>query len=296
MNLRSGARGKIRTIRPYGMWLFIVAVVAAAGYYLSQPLATEYIAHAQVAVTPFTLHQEFYSFDAQHPDGRLALQLTVARRSDGATAQINQNFNLGGSPEGSLRVVKLPDGGEFVIYDDIASFVRSPQPPAWIVAMRKEAILNPPSNCVSPGETLAGYDQIQGNRVAIVDSPPFPGGTKYTAWAAPGMGCQTLESLSEAKQPDGTFGSVGKTKLVSVTMTEPDASLFDVPSNHQAVMPSQALHNEVGHLGEPWNNNLETMARNQDASYLKKASGQWGTPPKQNIFQNLKGTGSAAPH
>ena len=78
-------------------------------------------------------------------------------------------------------------------------------------------------------------------------------------------------------------------------MAEPDASLFEVPSSYQAVMPSQALRNEVAHLGEPWTNNLAAMASNQDASYLKKASGQWGTPPKKNIFQNLKST-EPAPH
>lgn len=273
-------------------WFIVAAFLALAGYYLARPLTTEYIAHAQVSVTPFTLQQDFVSFDAQHPAGRLALKMTVARRADGAKARINRNFDLNGYPEGTARVVDLPDGRELMAYDDVHLVVRAPAPPAWVVAMHKQAILNPPSNCVSPGHTLAGYTQVQGYRVAVVKWPQLAGATRYTAWAAPQLACQTLESLSEAPQADGTFAPVGKTKVVSLTIGEPDASLFDVPSSYRSVMPSEALRKEVAHLGKTWTEKFARIAKTEDENYLRHANGDWGKPPKSHIFQE---SGPAGP-
>jgi len=167
-----------------------------------------------------------------------------------------------------------------------------PKPPTWAVAMRKEAITNPPSNCVSPGGTLVGYDTIQGYRVAIVRAPQIGNG-RMTVWRALSLGCATLQTLSEAQQPSGSYTTVGKTKLVSITVGGPDPSLFEVTSSYQAVMPSQALRQEITHLGRPWTAKLETIARTEDASYVRQQEGQWGAPPNKEIFQNLPRTPQA---
>lgn len=265
-------------------WLLAAALLGILGHYLVQPLSISYIAHAQVNVAPFTLQQEFYSQYDQDPNGQLDLKLTVARRSDGATVKINENIAPDGSPKGRVRIIDLPDGEEFVVYDDVSAVIRSPQPPAWAVAIRKQAILNRPSNCVEPEQTLRGYDQVQGNRVALIEWPQSPGGIRYTAWESPSLGCETLQSLSEALQPDGSYKTVGKTVLVSVTSGEPDASLLDVPTSYQALMPSEALRKEVAYAGGPWTDKLDKVGRQQDANYLAHLKGQWGPPPKKGTF------------
>ncbi|MFZ0213296.1 MAG: hypothetical protein WBE20_10630 [Candidatus Acidiferrales bacterium] len=273
-----------KVVARWGGWFLAAALLGVAGYYLVQPLSIRYIAHAQVTVAPFTLQQQFFSQYDQNPNGQLDLKLTVARTSDGATVKVNENIAPNGSPGGRVRVIDLPDGQEFVVYDEVSAVVRSPQPPDWVVAMRKQAIINPPSNCVEQGDTLRGYDQLQGHPVAIVELPRSPSGIRYTAWESPGLGCQMLQSLSEALQPDGSYKTVGRTTLVTITSGEPDASLLEVSTNYQTLMPSEALRKEVAHLGGPWTDKLDRIAKQQDANYLEHLKGQWGPPPRKNIF------------
>lgn len=269
-------------------WVITACVVGLAAYHTAPSLKVAYEEHAQVRTTPFTLQREFYSFDEQHPDGWLGLKETVARQSGGATATINEGFGPSGSSWGRIRAVDSPEGVSSLVYDDIGEVVRMPKPPARAVATRKQALTNPPSNCVSPGGTLVGYDAIHGYKVAIVRAPQH-GSMRLTVWKAPSLGCALLRSLSENRQPDGSYTRVGETKLVSIVAGDPDPSLFDVPSGYPAVMPSQALRKEIAHLGRPWTAQLENIARTEDAGYIRQQEGQWTTPSAKEILQNPSG-------
>lgn len=266
-------------------WLAAIIALVIVGWLLFEPLKVQYVAHAQASLNPFTIQKDLYAFDEQTPDGWLALKETTARRSDGATARISKALSRDGSFQGQMRVVDLPNGQEFIVYDDVQEFVRPARPPGWVVTMRKNALLHPPSNCITPGQTLTGYGTIQGVKVAIIKPLPTDS-PKVTLWEAPSLGCQVLESKDEAAQADGTYALQGQTKLVSIATGEPDANLFTVPADYHSVMPSVALHDEWNHIGRPWSDKIAKIASGQDSVYLQHLSGHWPAPPTGEINQN----------
>ncbi|MGH9864858.1 MAG: hypothetical protein ACRD4H_05520, partial [Candidatus Acidiferrales bacterium] len=158
--------------------------LAVAAFFLVQPLTIEYLTHAQVKATPFTLQLESYDFSGD-PAGTLFAKQTVARRSDGATVDVNYIFGSVGLQAGeAARHITFPDGRDFTVFDGVESIIRFPKLSAQTLALQKEKILNPPQNCVFPGETLTGYGTIRGYKVAIVKVPPIADKT-VTAWYAP---------------------------------------------------------------------------------------------------------------
>jgi hypothetical protein len=100
----------------------------------------------------------------------------------------------------------------------------------------RNGILYPPANCVrSDFETLVGFREISGERVAIVVGPPA-----HSAWNAANtmritdsraidLACENLGySVEEESHVDGSQKLMTKAKLVSLTLGDPDPALFQV--------------------------------------------------------------------
>lgn len=258
------------------LWIITTVALAVAVFFLVQPLTLEHIARAQVKTNPFTLELESYDV-SDSSTGTLIAKETVARRSDGATVRVASIAGLVGlQADETARQIWLPDGQEFTVYDGVEAAIRFPMLSAQALALQKEKVLNPPGNCIFPGETLTGYGTQRGYKVAIVKVGPI-GDNEVTAWYAPDLGCEKLQYRVEAREPDGSMKLVSETRAVSLTTGEPDARLFDVPDSYAKVAPSEAMRREASRLGVSWTPDMQREADIRDAAYLGHKPAKTGT-------------------
>ncbi len=239
-------------------------------FHFVQPLALHHIAHAQVTATPFLLKTDLYSYE-QDPDGVLINRFVQARRSDGTVVRSESILGkVGFSAAHSVRSITFMDGRRFSAYDATKVMVAWPRLPEQTLAIHKERILNPPKNCVFPGHTLKGYGILLGRTVAIVERPRV-GNTQITAWDDPSLGCVDLKYQVQEVATDGSRKLLTEAKPVSLTLGEPDASLFEIA--YPAMKPSEALHKEADALGVTWDDSLARFASREDSAFSAAEKG-----------------------
>jgi hypothetical protein len=249
-------------------WSVITVVLMIIIFFVSQHFTISHIARAAVQVIPFTLKLESYTFE-KTPQGELFHRTTVARRSDGATVLVGTSFGLLGLARGTTaRKVILPDGQAFSVVDGVAAFTKWPQRSEARLAAFKEQSFNPPANCVIGNENFVGYGTVLAHKV-MVTSHMF-GRDKETHWRAPEFLCERLQSRVETQQPDGSFTPASETRPVSLTMGEPDPTLFEIPSYYQSLKPSEVLQKDAARLGIPWDKSLEDDGQNLDKQTLPR--------------------------
>lgn len=286
MNMRTNSLKSRRGMQGIGLggvvWLLITLALAAGAFSLAGPLAVRQVAERGGSVTAFTAVRELYIYDAGSPHGRLARRTTVARFPSGAVAFIGENFDASGRLVFKWRKIKQPNGQESLVYDDVDSVVRWPQPPQWIANIRKNHHPKAATNCAIGPESLVGHGTVRGIPVDIVKFPsPAPGGADATLWSAPGLGCQILQSRSQVRERDGTLHLTAEVRLVSLTLGEPNVALLSLPATYESVGPSEGLQREVAFRGLPWTNREQTLGVQWDARYAKLKKGDWGLKPAQ---------------
>lgn len=253
------------------LWALATGVLGVVTFFLVQPLTLEHIAHAQVRVTPFTLHLDYYDLSSD-PSGSVFIKQIVAHRSDGATVEVNDVFSTAGmQADETVRSIFLPNGERFEVYDGVSSIVRLPILSSKALVIRREETINPPTNCVLPGETLVGYDTVDGYKTGMVKWPTLAADEReITAWDAPDLGCQMLQSRVVEKQADGSTKVVTEGRTSSLSIGEPDASLFEMPENYASVMPSQAMRKEAERLNLTWTDKMQQEADMRDAGLIRQ--------------------------
>jgi hypothetical protein len=246
-------------------WPFLAAAAFGMGsFYLVQALVIQRVASAQTPASPFVLVREGYDFDGD-PAGRLTLRQTEGLRSDGATVLAEDI--MPDSPGGhSARRVTLPDGTVVTLIDALGIKSTWPRLSAEQLAQRKSFLLHPPENCIKPGETLVGFEALDGRHAAVVKEP-LTGNTQVTAWRDSTLGCATLQLNDERVQPDGTRKLVAQSRLVSLSLDEPDPALFDTGAGYTEMKPSERLRKQTEHDGVAWDENLERQGERLDKAY-----------------------------
>ncbi len=246
----------------------------AACYYIGRVLTIKRIAMAQVETAAFTLETETYSFE-KNPEGEVVGRETLARRSDGASAFVD---NVGPIEWGYVgRRVTYPDGRSISVVDALTSKTTWPIMSARSLASFKMHFLHPPRNCVGVGETLAGFGKSSGEDVAIVRAGlRGVAGTgaseaRITSWRARDLACQTLQYRVERPQGDGSWKLLTEQRVVSLKPGEPDPRLFDDGSGYTEARPSEVQRRLLRKVGvspdaEPW----KTEAERLDKAYSKK--------------------------
>lgn len=218
--------------------------------------------HAQ-AVVPFTMATESFNY-SQSSKGKFLLRETKARRSDGATVQINNSISH--HPKLNVRNISLPDGRAFTVFDLIHAVVKWPPSPKSI-AYQKERLSNSPPDCLlGVGEYVAGHGTLMGENVVVLKMLP-KGSSGITWWRSPKLGCEALQSRMTQVQMDGSFTLVSETKLLSLKIGAPDSTLFEVPASYRSLSPSQAQKELAAKLGLPWTKEMAKRAQEQDAVY-----------------------------
>jgi hypothetical protein len=98
-------------------------------------------------------------------------------------------------------------------------------------------------------------------------------------WLAPALGCKELQWQNATLQPDGSRRIEKEGKLVSFTLGEPDARLFDLRGSYAEIKPSELLRREMKAAGVPWSPELAKASVQADESYAA-ACQIAATPPQ----------------
>jgi hypothetical protein len=211
--------------------VIIVAVVVVLLVASRTFLGWSQTAHAKVVAIPFMLTEEVASPPESEPFSRW----TIARRSDGSTVRI-ANYPLR-QFKVTTRTVSYIDGSSVTVSDSLG--IKIIHPLLWdqdFIDFRK-SILYQSDNCVgnNSAETLMGFREVLGQRVAIVKSGPKPSpwNRANVTWDAStraiDLACKTLGySVEEVSHVDGSIKLMTKARLLSITLGEPDPHLFEV--------------------------------------------------------------------
>ena len=254
--------------------LYVLARIglAVGAYRVVQAFTIERIAHAHVSVTPFTLKLDYYNFET-NANGQYFTSVTKARRSDGATVEVEDVFGRNGRLAGaSDRHIRMPDGESFIVHDFVAGVTKWPSPESLTLAKYKQWLLNPPADCIGAGETLSGYDTLLGQKVVILSLPSVKGG-RITAWRAPGLLCEALRNQVQERQADGSLKVVSEGRPTALSLGDPNSALFVIPSHYAALKPSEALQKEAAALGITWTVQMQDEANRMDSKFSRVKRG-----------------------
>lgn len=214
----------------------IAVGIAIPCFYVVRSVTAARINKAQTVITPFALQREFYCYD-NGPSGRLCKKDTVARRSDGTMVHVQTNGPIQWG--GVSRILTYPDDEMETVADSIKAKSTMPAPTPAGAAKHQAMMLNPPSNCLSPGmKLIKAQDVVLGHKVVVVQSAPS-GPYMVTEWDAPDLGCTPLQYRAEGRQPDGSWKLTVVAKAISLDVTEPNPKLFDEGRSYIEMKPSQ---------------------------------------------------------
>jgi len=256
-------------IRSWLVTFVALALLVFSVYRIAKAITMRHLAEVQIKVTPFTIQTEDYNF-RKSADGQLVRRDTVARQSNGSFVKMSSVYNEVGLAAGeTVRTLRLADGRGYWVFDGIASLSTWPTLSDKQLAVYKESLLSPPTNCAHQGETVAGFELVGGHQVVKVTEEIS--GKKLTLWKAADLSCQLLQLHTEVIQPDGSLKLVYESRLVKLQIGEPDAALFEVPTSYAVLTPSEAWKREADKLGVPWTPGMEKTEEDDDA-FLNSSS------------------------
>ncbi len=197
----------------------------------------QYKVHAATSPQPATIEQHTEITGPNAGKAAVIEVRTIALRSDGSRADIIREPRKGWI----MRRLSFADGKMQTVYDEVKS-VSTSQLSAAENQNRWKASPEPSANCATPisgnrqphPSVVLGRDSRFGLPVVKIRNE-----SNLTLWMAPSLGCVALDyAVDWDSAHPGTNTSV--LKLDSVTLGEPNASLFDVPATYAEMLPSQA--------------------------------------------------------
>ena len=122
-----------------------------------------------------------------------------------------------------------------------------------------------PPDCLSPGDKLLGRTTLFGQLVDVVKT--WDRGSGGKEWLAPALGCKEFQWQNATIQSDGSPRIDLDGKLVSLTLGEPNARLFDLGASYAEIRPSELLRRELKAAGVHWNPELAKEGVQEDERY-----------------------------
>jgi hypothetical protein len=126
-------------------------------------------------------------------------------------------------------------------------------------------------------DKLLGQTVLFGQQVDVVKTWDRSSGGEE--WLAPALGCKELQWQKATLQPDGSRRIELEGKLVSFTLGEPDARLFDLGASYAEIKPSELRRREMKAAGVPWSPKLAEESVREDQKYAA-ACQIAATPPQ----------------
>ncbi len=250
-----------------GLYVAGIVVAGLVCFFLTKTLTFTQIATGDISVAPFTQERESYSFE-NDPKGSLVSKETVAMRADGAEAILTTAMGNVGLDQGfSARKVVFPDGRMLTLMDWIQAKSTWPRISAQQILTRNSRMSRPPENCIAAGETLMGFGDLLGHKVAIVGWPHQTGAQRVIQWQAPDLGCQSLLDRVQEQQSDGSWKLDAETRTTSLILGQPDPKYFDAGAGYTEMSPSQMLQRSEAFVGAAPTDDIEQSAKVQDKAY-----------------------------
>ncbi|MCC6392118.1 MAG: hypothetical protein IT167_16075 [Bryobacterales bacterium] len=257
------------TLLSKGKLQFTALLIGAiATFYAARYLRVVQMANAQVTAAPFFLE---LMISQPSPDGTLVpfRRMALARRSDGTTVSIESAGFLHSGQ--TSRKVTFLDGRSLSIVDALKMKSTWPVQRPEVVAALRARLTSPQKDCMPPsgrGPRLLGMEKLHGEDAAVIQSSE--GGYRLTRWAAPRLGCETLQYRSEKVNPDGSLTLQAVGKAVNFTLGEPDSRLFDSGDQYQEALPSAIQSRSLEQAGFEETPDLKERGGKMDERYRRR--------------------------
>ncbi len=249
-------------------WLLLVPILGFACFYGAKRGTIHVKAYAQVRATPFTAELVTYGFGGPNPQGQLLAGKTVARRSDGSTAELFRNMANWNAP---ARSVTFMNGQTIRLFDLVSSKTSWTLKPDELAGLH-ERLSNPPPDCKYwPDAKVVSRETWYGQPVvALARMGVFDGHTeRETTWLAPQLACESLQFRAEIQQPDGTLKLDNEERLISFKAGEPDTAYFEPGTGYEEVMPSTMMQRALQKIGLQENSATKEHEKRADQMLLQ---------------------------
>jgi hypothetical protein len=186
----------------------------------------------------FTLNQ--HSRSTGGPNGEFTLELrTTAQCSDGSRVLKTEGVTSGYRD----RVITLASGLELAVYDEVGVVSTLQTDPAH-PPLTKMTVY---SGCVSPefGAVMGPVSIAAQEAIGGVATNKIVSNSDTTIWYAPALGCQSIQEEIHFT------GSTTRLEFDKINYSEPDSSLFAIPSGYAELPPSQAIERRLRHANVP---------------------------------------------
>jgi|GEM_PF-6405464 len=186
-------------------------------------LALSGILHAQIS--PYTLHLKELIRSGTDGSVRVAANVVIAQRSDGARCELYIKLP-GEKHEHRLRILQLADMRQIRAWDGLGLKATSKEVRPSDAAMLKSMRADPNSECATtfggrPARPAA-YRKSGRRSIEGIDAIRFVDGNGGENWYAPKLGCEQVY-MKRAFPAESS-----ETIATSYSLGEPDPSLFDV--------------------------------------------------------------------
>lgn len=186
-------------------------------------------------ITPFVLRMVIYDVGSKAP--KAPVSRLFGRRGDGATVEIT---SAGPAELGhTAKLISFPNGDSVRVSDEMRVKATQNANPK----LARDPAAASPQRCTGSASAFLREETMLDQTVFVVDEVPkdmAPRGLRLTSWHAPALGCTPLKYEVASKQPDGSWKTVTDAQPVSLTLTEPDPSLFQVPQDYEDITPPEA--------------------------------------------------------
>jgi hypothetical protein len=179
----------------------------------------------------------------------------------------------------TVRTLRFADGRFIKLFDSIGVKSTWPAIKPDIEASHQAQVMGRAPDCVFiPDESFVGYDELLGQKVAIVNGivATRDANEAWTYWRAPALGCHLLQYRVEAIEPDGSRRLQLESRPLSLMLQEPDPALFDEGEGYTELAPSEASRREAQRLSVTLDATFEQQSKVADEIYSKRraAAGQ----------------------
>lgn len=199
----------------------LTLLIAAASLLLGFNVFFRNRDHASGPASPYTVTVREMSYEPGREPRETGTSIT-AFRADGSMALVIEPWHAAGEEAVRTRTVNFSNGLDVRLNDGLRlkSTRRHESGPRR----------SPATHCAYSVESFAGDEELAGYRTAKV----VRGGR--TSWYALDAGCAPVREIM-----DWGDGKRNEKTLLSLSLGEPDAGLFDVPESFQEVPPSQLM-------------------------------------------------------
>ncbi len=201
---------------------------------------------------PFQAEIEMYTYE-HNPEGKLFFRRVLGRNSAGTSVTVERH-----GPGFVLVNRTIQVGGQKVDINDATNLKTTSIAPGSAVAVASGVVTCGPS---------VREEELAGVRTQVV---PFTAKQiRMTEWRAPDLGCAVLAYRVEKQDSSGAWGLLTTTRLVNLTLQEPDPRLFD-DSGYKEVVPSEYELKGLSQAGMPdsiVSDELRNRLARRDAAY-----------------------------